>query len=358
MLGWARLDKPRRVTGRRARAVSLAASLALTASCAAAPSSYMGIDLAAPPATAEAAEIQDLAKRARKGDKQAQTDLGIRFEEGRGVEQDFDRALELYTLATTGRDGRYTIFVPTNGAVRAETVSTGEVEVNAEAQKRLSRLVNSPPTREALIQANEQKLGTDARDYIFKSSPHLTYLGKRSEPLFLERWTHVNDANPRLIANFGSGLWEDHEPENNFCRQWERHLRHNIGTGKLASCDVKSFNVINLRTPGNSSATPYIVIEYRGFGNLEAPCEDIHRQAPCPRRPPLSQPIPARTNFCGWIDVHYFQTDDGLLVAMMTNTSHEYYGRATYLINLADHGDWTARRSWTPRKTLAFDGVV
>jgi TPR repeat protein len=81
-------------------AVPLLASLALAA-CAA-PSSYMGISFAP---GAAASNLQDLARRAQAGDKQAQLDLGIAYEEGRGDGVDLKRAEALYWMAAadTGR---------------------------------------------------------------------------------------------------------------------------------------------------------------------------------------------------------------------------------------------------------------
>ena len=43
--------------------------------------------------------LVELARAAQSGNKQAQLELGIRFEEGIGVQADWDNALELYTLA-------------------------------------------------------------------------------------------------------------------------------------------------------------------------------------------------------------------------------------------------------------------
>ncbi|TFI56527.1 sel1 repeat family protein [Sphingomonas parva] len=79
--------------------LALLSSAALTA-CAA--SSYAGIPLR--PGGADAA-LQDLARRAQSGDKQAQLDLGIRYEEGRGVPVDLKRARRLYAAAATTSGG-------------------------------------------------------------------------------------------------------------------------------------------------------------------------------------------------------------------------------------------------------------
>jgi hypothetical protein len=81
---------------------------ALLSSCAA-PSSYMGIGFAP---GAASPELQALAQRARAGDKQAQLDLGIAFEEGRGVGVDLLRARKLYAQAAATTGGTTYIYAP------------------------------------------------------------------------------------------------------------------------------------------------------------------------------------------------------------------------------------------------------
>lgn len=78
------------------------------AACAA-PSQYMGIRLAGGRADPE---LQQLANRARAGDKQAQLELGIAFEEGRCVRRDRKRAERLYAAAAADVGGRIWIFSP------------------------------------------------------------------------------------------------------------------------------------------------------------------------------------------------------------------------------------------------------
>ena len=83
----------------------LAASLAIAAPlglAACVNSSYAGIPFA--PNAADP-ELQNLARLARSGEKHAQLELGIRYEEGRGVPVDLERAGRLYTLAATDFGG-------------------------------------------------------------------------------------------------------------------------------------------------------------------------------------------------------------------------------------------------------------
>jgi TPR repeat protein len=80
--------------------------LAALLSACAAPTSYMGIGFAP---GAASPELQMLAQRAQAGDKQAQLELGIAYEEGLGVAVDLKRAGKLYSQAATTTGG--TIYV-------------------------------------------------------------------------------------------------------------------------------------------------------------------------------------------------------------------------------------------------------
>ncbi len=81
-----------------------------------------------------------LANQARIGGKQAQLELGIRFEKGRGVCKDRDTALALYALAAKDTPRKLTTFIPDGGSMRAETTSVGVEKGLPEAEKRLREL--------------------------------------------------------------------------------------------------------------------------------------------------------------------------------------------------------------------------
>lgn len=117
----------------------LLAAAALLTACAS--KYYMGI-----PLTESAGDpaLQSLAQRAAAGDKQAQLNLGIRFEEGRGVPADLAHAESLYRLAASDDPPQNWIYAPPAGngatgrviAVDRPTASPGL----AEAQQRLQKL--------------------------------------------------------------------------------------------------------------------------------------------------------------------------------------------------------------------------
>jgi hypothetical protein len=85
-----------------------------------------------------------LAARASTGDKQAQLDLGIRFEEGAGVAQDFAAAKKLYRQAASDSGGTIWIYTPPVGngtSGRVVPVQSGTKQYGlAEAQRRLKTL--------------------------------------------------------------------------------------------------------------------------------------------------------------------------------------------------------------------------
>jgi hypothetical protein len=98
---------------------------ALLSACAA-PTSYISIGFAP---GAAAPELQTLAQRARAGDKQAQLDLGIAYEEGRGVAVDLKRAGQLYSQAAATTGG--TIYVYQTSAKKGGRGSVMPVNTGA-----------------------------------------------------------------------------------------------------------------------------------------------------------------------------------------------------------------------------------
>jgi hypothetical protein len=103
--------------------------------------SYMGVSLK--PGGADPA-VQALAARASAGDKQAQLDLGIRFEEGSGVARDLTTAKKLYGQAASDSGGTIWVYTPPVGngtSGRVVPVQSGTKQYGlAEAQRRLKTL--------------------------------------------------------------------------------------------------------------------------------------------------------------------------------------------------------------------------
>ena len=123
------------------------AALMLCAATACVSDSHAGI-----PLTAGAADpvLQELARRAQAGDKHAQLDLGIRYEEGRGVPVDLERAKKLYRAAATESGGTIQIYTPPvgeNGQGRVVSHNRGPIQPGLpEADRRLQSLLLKHPT--------------------------------------------------------------------------------------------------------------------------------------------------------------------------------------------------------------------
>lgn len=141
-----------RVSGKTCRGLAYAALAAGLLSGCAAPKSYMGVSLA--PGSADPL-MQDIARSARAGDKQAQLQLGIAYEEGRGVAPDLVQARKLYALAAAESGGTIWVYQPATrkgGAGRTVPVNMGPKRTGLqEAGERLLRLskleAGPPPTR-------------------------------------------------------------------------------------------------------------------------------------------------------------------------------------------------------------------
>jgi TPR repeat protein len=104
--------------------------------------SYMGISVS--PGRSDF-KIQQLAILARNGDKSAQLELGVAFEEGRIVKKDIAKARELYRLAASDSGGPLWVYFPSAGHGTAGHVALVEVAQKrqglGEAKKRLQAML-------------------------------------------------------------------------------------------------------------------------------------------------------------------------------------------------------------------------
>jgi TPR repeat protein len=85
-------------------------------------------------------EMAELAARAEAGDKQAQFDLGMRFETGDGVPINPKRARQLYTLAASDSGGPVWAYSPPVGdrpGTMVQVRNTPIVQGLPEAERRL-----------------------------------------------------------------------------------------------------------------------------------------------------------------------------------------------------------------------------
>jgi hypothetical protein len=96
---------------RAIRVVMLCSATIALAGCAA-PSSYLGVSLR-PGAVDDA--IQQQARQAMAGDKQAQLDLKIRVEERMGAARDLTKAKKFYRQAASDSGGTIWVYTPPVG---------------------------------------------------------------------------------------------------------------------------------------------------------------------------------------------------------------------------------------------------
>ena len=135
------------IGGARAFGAALATCSILGACGDAARSSYAGIPLV--PGEFDP-EIQSLARLASGGDKYAQLELGIRYEEGDGLPVDSRRAEALYRRAASSAGQGGWIYSPpvgSNGKGRMVHVDTGR------------RFPGLPAARERLARLREREKG-------------------------------------------------------------------------------------------------------------------------------------------------------------------------------------------------------
>ncbi len=124
---------------RRAGVLPMLATALLLNACAS--RIYMGVPLTEGPGDPE---LRYLAERAAAGDKQAQLNLGIRYEEGRGVPVDLARAESLYRLAASDDPKQNWVYTPpvgngTSGRVVAVDRAAAKLGL-LEARQRLQQL--------------------------------------------------------------------------------------------------------------------------------------------------------------------------------------------------------------------------
>jgi hypothetical protein len=91
--------------------------------------------------------LRSLAQRASDGDKQAQLDLGIMYEEGIGIPVDIARAEKLYRLASADGDETLWIYSPSPGGGapgRVLPIERSGSNGLPEARARLNAILHAP----------------------------------------------------------------------------------------------------------------------------------------------------------------------------------------------------------------------
>lgn len=150
--------------------------------------SYMGIDLVERPYTPEQKYIQTLAKRAQSGDKQAQLALGERFEGGRRVGRDLEKARALYFQSAEDTPIKQTTYIPEDGIVKAETTNVGASKGLDEAKKRLKELGAAKPDSEQDDTENVDSLSLQeaSQPFLYLGDEKIEGAGSRAIYQFLK----------------------------------------------------------------------------------------------------------------------------------------------------------------------------
>jgi TPR repeat protein len=105
-------------------------------------SAHSGRDLV-PGEAGRVAAVDALSKRSASGDRGAQYELAVRFEEGRGVPVDTRRAIALYTLFLTAGETRLIYLPSAGGQSKSSVLPVQDVQFlrhSKDAQRRLARL--------------------------------------------------------------------------------------------------------------------------------------------------------------------------------------------------------------------------
>lgn len=156
--------------------------------------SYMGIPFDASRASAG---IADLARRSLAGDKQAQLNLGIAFEEGRGVEPDLDKAQKLYQLAASDSGGPVMVYVPGVGGgsgLLSRVNVGGDLRGLTEARVRLDQM------------SKGKLMSTDTPDQMMSGkSAEVDALCRLVTPLLSKSPSIQRQFVPLLIREFQNG---------------------------------------------------------------------------------------------------------------------------------------------------------
>lgn len=131
--------------------IAATAGLLLLPACAS-RNSYVGISLAAGQANSEP-------QQPANADKQAQLELGIAFEKGRGVPVNVGRALKMYVAAATLTGGDEHVAVPSCGYMRPVKINSGfSLSDRPEARRDFSGLSNRKPLNLRNTTVRRQKM--------------------------------------------------------------------------------------------------------------------------------------------------------------------------------------------------------
>lgn len=294
-------------------------------------SNYMGIALT--PGAVEPA-LQQLALRARDGDKQAQLELGIAFEEGRGVPVRLGNAVALYRSASLPTGGTNMIFVPdaAGRTISAVPVDSGpRVEGLPEAKQRLQATTSRKISRasstgtssaqgsvsESEIRLPESWDEKHLRQILkisknINSPSKLSYDGKFLSLFYIE--------GPLSSERFNSAIYSgDTRSDQGICRVLEYSLSQ-AWPGSMERCESWQWKA--LTAAASKPSDRFYTINYSHSG--------IHPE--CLHYGECLEPIFSTTSFeyptCGWFVFYRFQALDGSKMLAFASMDADFYLQA------------------------------
>ena len=166
-----------------------------------------------PKANSASSKLRTLKRQAALGGKQAQLELGSRYERGDGVPRDLSRAARLFAAAGTNTSGSRMMFVPQrNGSVSAVPAAEGLA------------IPALPAAREQLL-----RLCTDE---VVKAPSCSQVLGDRQQT------SAVKDEEPEVVAQ-GKVMFL---AQSDFCKVEKQTIRKRVPYN-VASCSVNRYEL-------------------------------------------------------------------------------------------------------------------
>lgn len=287
------MEMSRALLQSRARAMLAALGCLMLVPGCADTSRYMGISLV--PGQTDAA-LQQLAARSRMGDGDAQLDLGIRFEEGRGVPADLAKALKLYSYAATGADGRHIVASGSGQSSIPPDHARDRVETAIARYRSLSRRRNAGADLKRIEDAETDRfIGTR----VSLGSKTVEYLGK------FRRSLRIIDIQSE--EHFNSPIFSrDSSSPEGICRIIEAFIRTQI-PGDMTSCQaVEWIASAQISRQHQNIPVRYFSIQY-GYSSIPEDCNtfDLCKYPPFYGHQPDSRDL-EKMNF------HRFLDDTGI----------------------------------------------
>lgn len=294
---------------------------------------------------APAAQMEELTRRARAGDKRAQFELGERHERGDGVSRDRQRAIALYRAAAQDSGGTRMMFVPQpNGSVSAVPVASGTfVPELPQARQALQRLARPSSNRmKRITERQTPSLESELRDQVNAAGPDAS----------------SGDRHPAIRRIDGPFLFRaptlrhrKTASNTEFCRALSDMLKKHRDYG-FSDCyehtyvglaDDDDTELVALRYKDSYAESDYFIELDQGHGYYRS-------------RPPFSLPydIEADDFLCGRFYVYRFDLSSGRAVHVITSRARTSAGGGKCRRNSLDKGPELARHNTAQMDQVSY----